>query len=124
MKAMQIMREMTGYINDEEKKRKEELQDLSREISAVLLAPFADIIRSKSHVIFSVSDPLTAFPFSILYFDEKPLIMHAAVSQVPSLTVLHYLSQRKSASEAPTVSVLAKSPTQEPSTGTRRRQRG
>lgn len=119
MKAMQIMREMTGYINDEERKRKEELQDLSRDISAVLLAPFADIIRSKSHVIFSVSDPLTAFPFSILHFDEKPLIMHAAVSQVPSLTVLHYLSQRKSASEAPTVSVLAKSPTQKPSSGHR-----
>ncbi|KAJ5304316.1 uncharacterized protein N7443_003976 [Penicillium atrosanguineum] len=119
MKAMQIMREMTGYINDEEAKRKEELQDLSRDISSVLLAPFADIIRSKSHVIFSVSDPLTAFPFSILFFDDKPLIMHAAVSQIPSLTVLHYLSQRKPASEAPTVSVLAKSPTQEPSTGTR-----
>ncbi|KAJ5665315.1 uncharacterized protein N7477_007763 [Penicillium maclennaniae] len=119
MKAMQIMREVTGYINDEETKRKEELQDLSREISAVLLDPFADIIRSKSHVIFSVSDPLTAFPFSILHLDGKPLIMHAAVSQVPSLTVMHYLSQRKSPSEAPTVSVLAKSPTQEPSTGIR-----
>ena len=119
MKAMKIMREMTGYLNEEEEGRKRELNDLSRDISAVLLEPFADTIRTKSHVIFSVSDPLTAFPFSILLFDEKPLIMYAAVSQVPSLTVLHYLSQRKSASEAPTVSVLAKSPTEEPSTATR-----
>jgi Uncharacterized protein conserved in bacteria len=114
MKAMKIMRELTGYINEEEQSRKNELNDLSRDISAVLLAPFTDIIRSKSHIIFSVSDPLTAFPFSVLPFDDKPLIMHAAVSQVPSLTILHHLSQRKSTSQAPTVSVLAKSPTEEP----------
>jgi CHAT domain-containing protein len=58
---------------------------------------------------------MTAFPFASLIFDGKPLVMHAAISQVPSLTVLHHLSQKKSASMTPTVSVLAKSPTEESS---------
>lgn len=109
MQAMKILREMTGYIGEEEEDRKKELTVLSSEISALLLVPFAKTVRTKSHVIFSLSDPLTAFPFSILTLDGKPLVMHAAVSQVPSLTVLHYLSQRKPASGMPTVSVLAKS---------------
>lgn len=60
-----------------------------------------------------MSDPLTAFPFSILTLDDKPLVTHAAVSQVPSLTVLHHLSQRTPASGTPTVSVLAKSPVEQ-----------
>ncbi|KAJ5647309.1 hypothetical protein N7490_003681 [Penicillium lividum] len=114
MRAMQIMREMSGYISEEETSRKAALNNLCNEISEVLLVPFAETIRIKSHVIFSVSDPLTAFPFSILPFDHKPLVMQAEVSQVPSLSVLYYLSQRKSASVSPTVSVLAKSPTEEP----------
>jgi CHAT domain-containing protein len=115
MKVLHLMRNMTGYIEKEEEARKTALNALSQEISAVLLAPFTEIIRIKSHVIFSTSDPMTAFPFASLVFDGKPLIMHAAVSQVPSLTVLHHLSQRKSASMTPTVSVLAKSPTEAPS---------
>lgn len=115
MQAMHIMRNMTGYIGEEEEARKKALNVLSEEISAVLLKPFEEIIRTKSHVIFSVSNPMTAFPFSALLFDGKPLIMHAAVSQTPSLTVLHHLAQRKSASTTPTVSVLAKSPTERPS---------
>jgi CHAT domain-containing protein len=45
--------------------------------------------------------------------------MHAAVSQVPTLSVLYYLSQRRSPSKPPTVSVLAKSPTEAPCSATR-----
>ncbi|KAJ5735709.1 uncharacterized protein N7483_000834 [Penicillium malachiteum] len=119
MRAIQILGEMDGYLGEEEEARKKLLNELCSEISQMLLVPFAEIIRSKSHIIFSISDPLTAFPFSILSFDEKPLVMHAVVSQVPSLTVLYYLSQRKSASASPTVSVLAKSPSEEPSGLTR-----
>lgn len=118
MRAMQIMREMNGYIGEEEENQKRALNELCKEISKVLLVPFTDMIRTKSHVIFSVSDPLTAFPFSILPFDNKPLIIQAVISQVPSLTVLYYLSLRKSASAAPTVSVLAKAPTEDPSSFT------
>lgn len=110
MMCMQILREMTGYENQEEEDRKMKINQLSKSISDILLSPFLETIKSKSHVIFSLSDPLTAFPFSILPFDGKPLIEHSAVSQVPSLTVLYYLSQRESGSEEPTVSVLAKSP--------------
>ncbi|KAJ5894517.1 hypothetical protein N7495_006208 [Penicillium taxi] len=110
MLAMQVMREMSGTLGEEEENRKKALYTLTQTISDVLLVPFAEIIRAKSHIIFSLSDPLTAFPFSILPFDDKPLIMHAAISQVPSLTILYHLSRREMKSEAPTVSVLAKSP--------------
>ncbi|KAJ5995255.1 hypothetical protein N7481_002232 [Penicillium waksmanii] len=121
MLSMQILREMTGYAGEEEDICKRKINELTKGISDILLSPFTDTIRSKSHVIFSLSDPLTAFLFSILPFDGKPLIMHAAVSQVPSLTVLYYLSQRESESVAPSVSVLAKSPqeTDEPLGATR-----
>lgn len=119
MRAMQIMRNLTGYIGEEEQSKKKVLNELCEEISEYLIVPFADIIRTKPHVIFSVSDPLTAFPFSVLPFDGKPLVQQAVVSQVPSLTVLYYLCQRKSASVSPTVSVLAKSPLEGPSGSTR-----
>ena len=119
MRAMQIMRDLTGYISEEEQRKKKILNELCEEISEYLIVPFADIIRTKSHIIFSVSDPLTAFPFSVLPFDGKPLVQQAVVSQVPSLTVLYYLCQRKSASVSPTVSVLAKSPIEGPSGSTR-----
>ncbi|KAJ5948917.1 hypothetical protein N7454_002224 [Penicillium verhagenii] len=119
MRAMQIMREMTGYIGEEEESQKKTLNELCNEVSKALLVPFAEIIRTKSHVILSVSDPLTAFPFSVLPFDDKPLVMQAVVSQVPSLAVLYYLSQRKSTSASPTVSVLAKAPSEEPYSTTR-----
>ncbi|RAL12125.1 CHAT domain-containing protein [Aspergillus homomorphus CBS 101889] len=112
MRFMQVIREMTGYIGEEEEKRKRVLHELSAEISAVLLAPFSSTIRHKSHIIFSVSDPFTAFPFAALFFDGRPLVAHASVSQIPSLTVLHHVSQRQSALRlpTPTVSVFAKSP--------------
>ncbi|KAJ6110314.1 hypothetical protein N7486_002549 [Penicillium sp. IBT 16267x] len=119
MRAMQIMREMNGYIGEQGENNKRTLNELCNQVSEVLLVPFTDIIRTKSHVIFSVSDPLTAFPFSVLPFDNEPLIKQAVVSQVPSLSVLYYLSQRKSASALPTVSVLAKAPTEEPYSTTR-----
>ncbi|PYH99985.1 hypothetical protein BO71DRAFT_341987 [Aspergillus ellipticus CBS 707.79] len=122
MRLMQTMTKMTGYLGEEEEKRKKLLDALSGEISSVLLAPFTEIIRQKKHVIFSVSEPLSAFPFSVLTFDGKPLVMHAIVSQIPSLTVLCYIFQRQSAlssertsSEDPTVSVFAKSPTEQAS---------
>jgi CHAT domain-containing protein len=115
MKIMQIMKEMTGYHGEEEQARKKQINILSRSISAELLDPFTETIKSKTHIIFSVSDPLTAFPFSVLQFNNEPLIKHAAISQAPSLTILHYLSQRKAPQGTPKVSVFAKSPTKESS---------
>jgi CHAT domain-containing protein/tetratricopeptide (TPR) repeat protein len=109
MEFMNIMRSMTGDKSEAEQQRKDRLDILSRQISDVLLTPFANVIRRKKHVIFSVSHPLTAFPFSALPFNEKPLFLHAAVSQSPSLTVLYHLSRRQAASSTPTVSVFTKS---------------
>ncbi|RAH67001.1 CHAT domain-containing protein [Aspergillus aculeatinus CBS 121060] len=121
MRFMQVLKEMTGYRGEEEDTRKRVLNELSAEISSVLLTPFAGTIRLKSHVVFSVSEPFTAFPFSALLFDGKPLIVHASVSQIPSLTVLYYVSQRQSASRLsePTVTVFAKSPVEPSSAETR-----
>lgn len=119
MQAMKILENMNGFLGGEDEGAKRRLEELSRKISEELILPFAEIIKLKSHVIFSISNPLTAFPFSILPFENKPLITHAAVSQVPSLTVLYYLSHRKSPSERPTVSVLAKSPKEANGSNTR-----
>jgi CHAT domain-containing protein len=113
MEMMQIMRTMAGTKDHDEKDRKARVEALSSQISNVLLAPFAEIIRRKRHIIFSVSEPLSAFPFSMLDFDGRPLITHAAVSQTPSLKVLYHLSQRSSQSTAPTVSVFTKALSQD-----------
>ncbi|KAH8697807.1 CHAT domain-containing protein [Talaromyces proteolyticus] len=109
MNLMQTMRTMDGTHSEDEQERKSQVEALSSQISEILLAPFTEIIRRKRHVIFSVSEPLTAFPFSALMFDGRPLVMHAAVSQIPSLTVLYHLSKRPSGSSTPTVSVFTKS---------------
>jgi hypothetical protein len=108
MELMQIMRDMSGLREPEEEDRKARMEKLSVQISDVLLTPFATIIREKSHIIFSLSQPLTAFPVSALVFDGKPLVLHAAVSQAPSLTALYHLSKRRAASAVPTVSVFTK----------------
>lgn len=108
MELMQIMRDMSGLREPEEEDRKTRMEKLSAQISDVLLTPFASIIREKSHIIFSLLRPLTAFPVSALVFDGKPLILHAAVSQAPSLTALYHLSKRRAASAVPTVSVFTK----------------
>ncbi|EEA20085.1 hypothetical protein EYB25_007618 [Talaromyces marneffei] len=105
---MQIMRDMSGLREPEEEDRKARMEELSGQISDVLLRPFAAIIREKSQIIFSLSQPLTAFPVSALVFDGKPLVLHAAVSQTPSLTALYHLSKRRAASAMPTVSVFTK----------------
>ncbi|KAJ5757758.1 uncharacterized protein N7511_006452 [Penicillium nucicola] len=120
MKIMQIMKEMTGYQSEEEQARKKDLGLLSHTISAELLDPFTQTINTKNHIIFSISDPLTAFPFSTLQYKAKPLIHHAAISQTPSLTVLYHLTNRKpQQTSRPTVSVFAKSPTEDSASSTR-----
>ncbi|EED24579.1 conserved hypothetical protein [Talaromyces stipitatus ATCC 10500] len=108
MELMQIMRDMSGLHEPEEEARKSRMEELSKYISGVLVTPFAAIIREKSHIIFSLSQPLTAFPVSALVFDGKPLVLHAAVSQTPSLTALYHLSRRRAESAVPTVSVFTK----------------
>lgn len=108
MELMKIMRDMSGLREPEEEDRKARMEKLSEQISDVLLTPFATVIREKGHIIFSLSQPLTAFPVSALVFDGKPLVLHAAVSQTPSLTALYHLSKRRAASAVPTVSVFTK----------------
>jgi CHAT domain-containing protein len=112
MRYMQTMQCMTGYRTRAEEYRKQSLRMLSQEISAILLTPFEDLILSKRHVIFSGSDPLTAFPFASLIFDNKPLIWSVAVSQVPSMTVMYHLSKDREPIK-PTLSAFTKAPTLE-----------
>ncbi|KAF7179905.1 hypothetical protein CNMCM7691_008957 [Aspergillus felis] len=113
MQMMKVLTEMTGYLGDKEEERKELFSEYAQQISKHLAEPFRETIMQKKHVIFSTSDPLTAFPFSALVMDGQPLMARFAVSQIPSLTVLYHASQRKSPSAAPTVSVFARSPSAE-----------
>lgn len=108
MELMQTMRDMSGLREPEEESRKTRMEQLSVKISDILLTPFAAVIREKRHIVFSLSQPLTAFPVSALMFNGKPLVLHAAVSQTPSLTALYHLSKRRAASAVPTVSVFTK----------------
>lgn len=114
MKFMQITGEIAQSTGEATIERRKHLDELSQHISSVLIAPFSAMIRSKRNIIFSCSEPLTAFPFSALAFDGKPLILHAVISYIPSMTVLYFLSQRTSAAEARAVSVFAKSPNTNP----------
>jgi CHAT domain-containing protein len=66
-----------------------------QEISQELIEPLRHLILSKKHIIFIASQPLAAFPFSTLLLDGKPLFLHAAVSQAPSLSTLYYLWKSK-----------------------------
>ncbi|GFF96259.1 hypothetical protein IFM53868_08447 [Aspergillus udagawae] len=110
MQMMKVMTEMTGYLGNEEEHRKKMFKEFSQQISALLVEPFKETIKQKKHIIFSTSDPLTAFPFSALILEGQFLMTRFGVSQVPSLTVMHHLSQREVQSAAPTVSVFARSP--------------
>ncbi|KAF7164861.1 hypothetical protein CNMCM5623_009288 [Aspergillus felis] len=110
MQMMKVLTEMTGYLGDKEDQRKELFSEYAQQISRLLVQPFKETIGQKKHVIFSTSDPLTAFPFSALVLEGQPLMARFAVSQIPSLTVLYHVSQRESQSAAPTVSVFAQSP--------------
>ncbi|KAG2026263.1 hypothetical protein GB937_001771 [Aspergillus fischeri] len=110
MQMMKVLTEMTGYLGEEEQQRKKMFNEYARQISIHLVEPFKKTIRQKKHVIFSTSDPLTAFPFSALLLERQPLMTRFAVSQIPSLAVLHHVSRRQSRSAAPTVSVFARSP--------------
>jgi len=77
------------------------------EISDKIISPLASIIRRKHHIVFSVAQPLTAFPFGALIIDDQPLALTAAVSVTPSLATYHQLSA-KTPVFAPTVTTIAK----------------
>ena len=84
------------------------LAALSKQLSDELLAPVAQDIHDKSHVIFVPSQPALVFPFSALLYDGKPLFLSKAVSQAPSLATLSNLVQKSRTVVAPIVSALAK----------------
>ncbi|RHZ61825.1 CHAT domain-containing protein [Aspergillus thermomutatus] len=122
MQMMKVMTEMTGYLGVQEEQRKKMFNEFAQPISTLLVGPFRETIKQKKHVIFSTSDPLTAFPFSALVLEGQPLIARFGVSQFPSLTVIHHVSQRESPSAAPTVSIFARSPSAESSSTMRGKQ--
>lgn len=94
--------------SDELQRLRKDLSDNGSKTAEVIINPFAYIVRQKRHVIFSVTQLLNAFPFSLLRFNNQPLIHHAAVSQTPSLTVLYHLKQRVPTNVSPGMSVYAK----------------
>lgn len=101
--VIRTLKHLYDYPNQDKdiktSKLKKDLDMLLREISDELVIPVAHLIREKKHAIFITSQPLTAFPFSILPFDNgEPLFLHAAVSQTPSLSTLMQLSKSRKVS--------------------------
>ncbi|EED15877.1 hypothetical protein TSTA_009950 [Talaromyces stipitatus ATCC 10500] len=70
------------------------IRDLLQELSAAIILPVQGLIRSKNHIIFVMSFPLIGFPVGALALDGKPLCIQKAISQIPSLSSLLYLSKR------------------------------
>lgn len=70
------------------------LVEISFSLSKFLIAPFEEFVEIWDHIIFLPSGPLTQFPLGTLFFKKSPLVTQKAVSQVPSLSYLIYLSKR------------------------------
>ena len=70
------------------------LIEISFSLSKFLIAPFEEFVEVWDHIIFVPSGPLTQFPLGTLFFKEDSLVTQKAVSQVPSLSYLKYLSTR------------------------------
>lgn len=60
-------------------------------LARYLLSPVSDLVATKHHIIFVPGHELSAFPLSVLPFEDEPLIMRKCVSQVPSLNTLRQL---------------------------------
>jgi hypothetical protein len=93
--TMRALKHLSSYPNKDPKtpKNTADLDIHLQEISDELVIPLAHLIRQKKHVIFVISMPLTAFPFSILpYENNEPLFLFVAVSTTPSLSTLLHLS--------------------------------
>ncbi|KAI6777642.1 uncharacterized protein J7T54_002879 [Emericellopsis cladophorae] len=71
----------------------EELATISAKLADILLVPCSDILEGKDHVIFVRAAALEGFPLSALQLRGKPLMLTHAVSDTPSLAVLHTLTQ-------------------------------
>ncbi|KAK5713662.1 hypothetical protein LTR15_011362 [Elasticomyces elasticus] len=72
------------------------LNVISAELSDIVLRSCRPLLTSKKHVTFVTSAALNAFPLSALLWENRPLILTHAVSQVPSLAVLAQLTGRHS----------------------------
>ncbi|KAH7371275.1 CHAT domain-containing protein [Pyrenochaeta sp. MPI-SDFR-AT-0127] len=64
-------------------------------ISDEIIEPVSQYIETKEHVIFIPSPSLNKFPLCALIHKRRPLFMTKDVSQVPSLSVLQYLVEKK-----------------------------
>ncbi|KAH6708753.1 hypothetical protein BKA61DRAFT_579760 [Leptodontidium sp. MPI-SDFR-AT-0119] len=64
-------------------------------ISDEIIEPVSRHIETKEHVIFIPSPSLNKFPLSALIYKMEPLFMSKDVSQVPSLSVLQHLVEKK-----------------------------
>ncbi|KAK3666166.1 hypothetical protein LTR22_002830 [Elasticomyces elasticus] len=73
-----------------------QLNAISAELSDIVLRSCRPLLTSKKHVTFVTSAALNAFPLSALLWENRPLILTHAVSQVPSLAVLAQLTGRHS----------------------------
>ena len=103
-----VMRFLKGMCDPDNLEPRDKAMDIARTISDQIVRPVAHLVRDKKHIIFVPSHSLHAFPFSALLLDDKPLFLQKAVSEVPSLSTLHYLVRKKQQhSQSLRVSVVA-----------------
>lgn len=82
--------------------------DLLAKISDWIIAPVADLIQQKEHVIFVPSRSLHKFPHSALLLDGQYLFLTKAVSAAPSLSSLTQIIQRVQPRNSLVAAVVAK----------------
>ncbi|KAL3483859.1 CHAT domain-containing protein [Aspergillus germanicus] len=73
---------------------KKDLNYISAQISRNLIEPFAGYIRASDTVIFVPTSYLNVFPLGALMIDGEPLAVAKPFYQVPSLAVLHRISEK------------------------------
>ncbi|KAI9155463.1 hypothetical protein HJFPF1_08047 [Paramyrothecium foliicola] len=79
--------------NNELWKQNTELHAKLSSVSDTILKPLYGLLERVEHVIFVPSSIFALFPFSCLLYKDSPLILHKAVSQIPSLSVLERLTK-------------------------------
>ncbi|KAH3317637.1 hypothetical protein KXW13_007191 [Aspergillus fumigatus] len=100
----QVLRYVKRLENDQ--CSRDELSSLIMGISREIIHPFEEVIWQKDHVIFVPTQEFNFFPFSALTFNDKPLFLEKAVSQVPSLATLEQIVKRPHPGMLPELSTI------------------
>lgn len=85
----------TSYQEQSWQKSSIDLQEGLDYLAEEILGPFLTLVASKHQIIFSISVPLTGFPYALLPYNSQPLFLSKAVSNTPSLAAFAQLRKRQ-----------------------------